>query len=73
MAEKKFDVADLRGVAGYLRARADSTKKRKREALLKQAGIVSLAADILEKCLTGDDDTSFLYCVECGREKEKSK
>ena len=49
MAEKKFDVADLRGVAGYLRARADSTKKRKREALRRLAKIVDWAVDNLEE------------------------
>jgi len=47
--QKKFTVADLRGLSLYLRARADSTKKHKRERLINYAEAVSWAADTLEK------------------------
>lgn len=46
--KKKFTVADLRGLSLYLRARADSTKKHKRERLINYAEVVSWAADELE-------------------------
>ncbi len=49
MAKKeKFTVADLRGLALYLRARADGTKKNKRARLRHYAEVVSWAADELE-------------------------
>lgn len=48
MAKKKFTAADLRGIALYLRARADSTKQRKRELLIHYADVVSWAADRIE-------------------------
>ena len=45
---KKFTVADLRALALYLRARADSTKRHKRDQLITYAQAVSWAADSLE-------------------------
>lgn len=46
--KKKFTVADLRGLALYLRARADGTKRHKRAQLIDYAKAVSWAADTLE-------------------------
>lgn len=48
MAKKKFTVADLRGISLYLRARADSTKGRKRELLISYADTVRWAAGRIE-------------------------